>query len=224
VRGSRFIVSIGLALSLACGEAVKTPARDVFTEEFAFTSTTNERWLFVVDDRMDAMANELRTQFLQEFVATEEDSSRYCAPPDPAAWFPMRRDAFVVFPSAPTSERLVGPSSVQTLALRTNRATDEVMGDWARAVADTIEATPTTPEGAFALLSAMASTVELLREERAPETPQEELVAESASASDPVLLVLVAARDDESEGAPRDYRLPLGEPLEGPLPLGNRLA
>jgi hypothetical protein len=175
-----------------------------------------EHWVFIVDDRLDEPAAELRDQFFQEFVETEGDSSRYCAPRDPAAWFPVHRDAVVAYPSAPDGERFVGHSAFEALSLRSNRMTDGNLGDWARAVASTVESPPSGEQGEFAFLSTLATAVDVLRGLEPPATPDEESFAASASESDAVVvLVLVTAHEDSSEGPAEDYALLLSEPFEG---------
>lgn len=199
-------------LPIACGGAAEAPPEVSVFESRAVDGVYDTVSLFVVDDREDAAADELRRRYADEFVEAFAGAAA-ASSCDPAGW--NRRHNFVVvaYPSSDGDARFVGPSERPELAINTGLVTEEGLAAWGEAVHRALTEPPPPVAPAPALLATLFDTATLLAGTRSPESAAEEALVQSVASTVWLTWGLLAATEDASAGEPGDYVLPTWEPL-----------
>jgi len=168
--------------------------------------------LFVVDDREDAAADELRRRYADAFVEAFA-SPAAASGCDPAAWNRRHNSVVVAYASSDGDARLVGPSERPELAINTGLITEEGLAAWGEAVQRALTEPPPPVAPAPALLATLFDTATLLAGTRSPESGAEDALVQSVSSTLSLRWFLLAATDDASPGEPGDYVLSTLKPL-----------
>jgi len=197
---------IASLLPIACGGAAEDPPEESVFESRSVDGVYDQVSLFVVDDREDAAAEELRRRYADEFVEVFAGAAA-ASSCDPAGWH--RRHDFVVvaYPSSDGDVRLVGPSERPELAINTGLVTEEGLAAWGEAVHRALTEPPPPVAPAPALLSTLFDTATLLAGTRSPESAAEDALVQSVASTVGLAWRLLAATEDASAGEPGDYVL-----------------
>jgi hypothetical protein len=112
----RYVLFATLCSSLlvGCGktsEATPAPQPRQPNDEIILPQVQSQTWLFVVDDRRDELAKQIRTDFFAQVLAAEARKDPDCGGNDPASGS-LDRVAVVALPSVEGEPRLVGPGDV----------------------------------------------------------------------------------------------------------------
>lgn len=199
-------------LPSACGGAAEGPPEVSVFESRAVDGVYDTVSLFVVDDREDAAAEELRRRYADDFVEAFAGASA-ASGCDPAGWNRMHQFVVVAYPSSDGDARLVGPSDRPELAIDTGLVTEEALAAWGEAVHRALTEPPPPVAPAPALLSTLFDTATLLAGTRAPESAAEDALVQSVASTVRLEWRLLAATEDASPGEPEDYVLQAWEPL-----------
>jgi hypothetical protein len=182
MRSIRGWPAVAASLFLACGAGpsfVEGEGGSVtqWEERAALGSRGPSVLVFVVDDEASLDAATLRATVETQLLS----SVRYAIGPsdalaaaDPAAWLPADVAAFVVHPTAPDAQSVVGPPDDSRLRWITDQVDASSEQAFAAAIRDAIEGAISTPGASDHALDRTQSLLSLLTHERAPASQREQ--------------------------------------------------
>jgi hypothetical protein len=209
---------VGFALiALACGGTnygdLPAGSETQVSRYWSFEPAWPELYVAMVDDRPDA--TDLRATTARTFDQLDEqilESTASCQPRfDPAAFHPIDRSFVVVHPSAAPEDRYTSALDMPALSWHADQRTDVEHAAWSAAVTAALEPKQSV-SGAFAALDASEQVLSLLGGSRAPESDEESAILERMSVRYArSILFYMLAHDDESDGDPESFAVPLGD-------------
>jgi hypothetical protein len=160
--------------------------------------------LLMVDGAPTDEARALRA-FLAEDVKNLYSRENCGVLPDPASWQPVDVRVVVIDASDPT--RTLTPDAAPALSLISPNPTSEEETRFESALADAVLATEASETRPLLALAELEHWSRMLRAEVAPRSDVERRFMATVPSDIAVVAHIATTRDDESPGAPMDYRI-----------------